>query len=612
MGVGLVSVPGYGHGLLPGALPTLSAALAAEQVESTCYFLCAEFSDLLLRRHPQLVDTDREIAQWLFTYHEAHFYGLLKGSSAAKELFPLPDGFEPSRYARQRLIRSPRAKRYCAAMTRHLRRRAREIARAGHRVVGFSCSQNSQFYTALFVALEVLRTAENRPQIVFGGGLFDAGNVARFAAAFPMIDAFVARDGVAVLLDAARREPDVPPPARSVIGPPPRTSAGWSSVIPRAQRLAPMLLRNRGYFQVVVSASRGCSWAKCKFCCHAVRERLNYLSPEDLTAELGWLNERYGITDVLFGDLEMNPSIERVRDLTDALKRLPDSMRLWGLINSRAIGSEVFWQFREARFTHLQCGIEALSQPILDRMRKGTTVLNNVLAMRLAHETGLEWFFAPLLEGFVGETPDDVRETLAAVRIIPHLLRDPVDAEVIGCYRHRGAWLGSKLVADEPELGSSRWFDPDEIAVDSPNAKLWDQVRRELKRARDGRAFLLAKCGSAMTRIVDGRNGRVLVHDFTGAAKRLVDGLLEAPMTRAEVVEIAGREGWSQLLALVKRKLVMANGSNYLAVAVRTSDLGSWDFAEAEARQVAVPKRAGGRPAGESTVPVRCVPARSL
>lgn len=78
MNVALVSVPGYGHSLLPGALPTLSAALASHQIRSTCYFLCAEFSDLLMRRHPKLIDTDRDVAQWSYTYHEVFFHDIIK------------------------------------------------------------------------------------------------------------------------------------------------------------------------------------------------------------------------------------------------------------------------------------------------------------------------------------------------------------------------------------------------------------------------------------------------------------------------------------------------------------------------------------------------------
>lgn len=570
----LISIPGYGHSLLPGALPTLAAALEQHQINTTCYFLCAEFSDLLMRRHPELVDTDRDIAQWVRTYHEVYFYELIKKSQEGKTLFPLPDGFSPSGSAKATLSRSVRVRTYCATMLRFLKRRAKEIVKEGHGVVGFSCSQNSQFYTALFVALEILRHAP-QTRIVFGGGLFDAGNAARFALAFPMISAFVARDGVDFLLKAVTDAGNLP---RSVIGPPPQKSIGWPTTITRTPKLASILLRHRGYFQLVVSASRGCSWAKCKFCSHAVRERLSYLEPADISSELKWLNEHYGITGVVFGDLELNPSLERVLELTDALRDLPPTMQLWGLINSRWIGTEVFRQFRDARFTHLQCGIESLSQATLDRMRKGTTVLNNVQVMRLAHEFGYDWVFAPLLEGFSGETEQDVKDTLNVVRTIPHLLRAPVEAEVIQCFRHRGAALGSKLTADEPELGSSRWFDPDEISIESPHAGLWDVVRSEVAKASRGNAFLLAKSYPGLSRIVDGRGARVRVHDFYGDEKQVVDALFENPQPR-EFFEEAVGEGHAAILAkLTRQRLVLEGVGSYLCVAVRTGDLGAWEF----------------------------------
>jgi hypothetical protein len=566
-----------------------------------------------MRRHPKLIDTDRDVAQWSYTYHEVFFHDVIKKSTMGRTLFPLPDGFEPSGDARKKLSRSLRAKAYCTSMKGHLQRRAKEIAQAGHRIVGFSCSQNSQFYTALYVAMEVLRHSSTPPRIVFGGGLFDAGNVARFASSFPMIDSFVARDGVDVLLNAARSNHHIDQLPRSVIGPPPRTSMGWSSVMRRATNLPKLLLRHRGYYQLVVSASRGCSWAKCKFCCHAVRERHTYLDPVELATELKWLNKRYGITGIVFGDLEMNPSLGRVHELTDALRHLPRSMKLWGLINSRCIGTEVFRQFSDAHFTHLQCGIEAFSQSILDKMRKGTTVLNNILTMRLAHEFDLEWFFAPLLEGFSGETAKDVRDTLDVVRRIPHLLRAPVEAEVVCCIRHRGAWLGSKLTADEPELGSSRWFDPDEIAIESPNAELWSIVREELESARKASAFLWAKSYPDMTRIVDGRSSKVRVHDFRDTAKQIVDAILESPQSDSAIEQIADTDYVSILRRLNRLRLILSCTGSHLCVAVRTTDLGAWEYSVPDKnsrRKLSSRSVTGGVGVGGNNRKHPCVPSR--
>jgi ribosomal peptide maturation radical SAM protein 1 len=68
----------------------------------------------------------------------------------------------------------------------------------------------------------------------------------------------------------------------------------------------------------------------------------------------------------------------------------------------------------------IQPGIESLSTNVLRLMRKGTTRLQNVRFLKWGRYYGLTVTWNLLL-GFPGESVDDYREQVAAMRLIPHL-----------------------------------------------------------------------------------------------------------------------------------------------------------------------------------------------
>jgi ribosomal peptide maturation radical SAM protein 1 len=68
----------------------------------------------------------------------------------------------------------------------------------------------------------------------------------------------------------------------------------------------------------------------------------------------------------------------------------------------------------------VQPGIESLSTPVLQLMRKGTTAIQNVRLLKWAAYYGMTVYWN-LLYGFPGERAEDYERQLATLRLIPHL-----------------------------------------------------------------------------------------------------------------------------------------------------------------------------------------------
>ena len=217
---------------------------------------------------------------------------------------------------------SRRAALYCRVLKRFLGRKAREIGSRGHSRVGFSCTGSTQFYTSLYAAT-LLKRAPREPLVVFGGGMFDHGNVGEFASAFGTVDVFVAGDGQDILVDAAhrvRRRRAMPRVAREGR---PLPWADWRSAMRLAPGLRRVLRRQHGMFEPVVGGSNGCSWGGCRFCSLANQKPSVFRRPKEISEELAWLIKRYHIRGATFADLEINGSGERARELAEALRRIP-------------------------------------------------------------------------------------------------------------------------------------------------------------------------------------------------------------------------------------------------------------------------------------------------
>jgi ribosomal peptide maturation radical SAM protein 1 len=164
--------------------------------------------------------------------------------------------------------------------------------------------------------------------------------------------------------------------------------------------------------------SRGCWWRRkqegqrytgCAFC-NLNLQWTGYRSkkPEQVVSEIDHLTTKYKTLSVAFMD-NLLP-LKTSRDIFNDISKLGKDFRLFGEI--RATTSEpVLKAMQAAGMQEVQIGIEALSTPLLKKLNKGTTTIQNVEIMKHCEMMGIK-NSSNLILYFPGSDPEDVDETL--------------------------------------------------------------------------------------------------------------------------------------------------------------------------------------------------------
>ncbi len=158
-----------------------------------------------------------------------------------------------------------------------------------------------------------------------------------------------------------------------------------------------------------IEFSRGCWWNKCTFCNLNLQWRgYRWKSAESMLKEVQQQSTRHQCLDFCFTDNALPPKeantffnstmkgqtdydfFAEVRVLTD-----PDTPQ----------------RYRRGGLSTIQVGIEALSTNLLKKMKKGTTAIENIAAMRQSAEAGIQLDGNIIIE-FPGSSREEVQETL--------------------------------------------------------------------------------------------------------------------------------------------------------------------------------------------------------
>ena len=245
---------------------------------------------------------------------------------------------------------------------------------------------------------------------------------------FPAVDVVVDGEGEdalpGIVLDEPRRDGDAAVQTRRQAGSAPADLdtlpyPDFGDYFARLER-GPL----RGTFEprVPMETSRGCWWGekrRCTFCGQASAVlAYRQKNPERALAELEHLAGRHPGCPVFFTD-EIAP-----RDGFDAL--VP-------CLKARAPGLEVVYlevrpdlrreqlaQLAAAGIRRLEAGIESLSTPVLNLMRKGTSALQGVQFLKWAREEGLDVVWN-LIWGIPREDPGEYERMARLVPLLTHL-----------------------------------------------------------------------------------------------------------------------------------------------------------------------------------------------
>ncbi len=174
--------------------------------------------------------------------------------------------------------------------------------------------------------------------------------------------------------------------------------------------------RRHGYYSMNMVTTRGCPY-HCNWCAKPIwGQRYNARSPENVAAEMKWLQTTWRPDHISFADdivglkpgwwSRFSDQVEREGAVTPfkCLSRVDLLLRQGEVEAMKRAGCRIVW-----------VGAESGSQKILDAMEKGTKVEQIYQATALLHNHGIKIGFF-LQFGYPGETRDDIEKTLQMVR----------------------------------------------------------------------------------------------------------------------------------------------------------------------------------------------------
>ena len=142
------------------------------------------------------------------------------------------------------------------------------------------------------------------------------------------------------------------------------------------------------YGRLPIEISRGCWWNICTFCNHNIQHKTyrekNY---SKIIEEIDYLSNRYKILDF---QLNGNNLIRKDFDLLiNGIKNIEKDLTFIVEIRADQLKSDDYRKLKEAGFTIIQTGIESFSKNYLNKMKKGTRVIDNIAVLKFCKENGI-------------------------------------------------------------------------------------------------------------------------------------------------------------------------------------------------------------------------------
>ncbi len=162
-----------------------------------------------------------------------------------------------------------------------------------------------------------------------------------------------------------------------------------------------------------VMTSRGCPWARCRFCYQGGKYGSKYRrrSPENVIAELRHLVHDMGIREVIFWDDNFCVNsgwVETFCDLLDK-ERLDITWTIQGRVNT--VTAAMLQRVAASGCYNIFFGFESGVPELLDVIDKGITLEQSRNAVRWANEAGLE-IRGAFMFGLPTETPEMAERTI--------------------------------------------------------------------------------------------------------------------------------------------------------------------------------------------------------
>lgn len=162
-----------------------------------------------------------------------------------------------------------------------------------------------------------------------------------------------------------------------------------------------------------IQTARGCP-SNCVFCLtpEISGKCVRFRSPQNVMDELTECYEQHGIKDFFFKADTFTINAKWVKELCELIINSPLHGKIQFTANSRVrpLSKETLSLMKEAGCFLVAFGFESGSQEILDSIKKGTTVEENLQAAKWCHEIGLP-FWGFFVIGFPEEKKEHILQT---------------------------------------------------------------------------------------------------------------------------------------------------------------------------------------------------------
>jgi radical SAM superfamily enzyme YgiQ (UPF0313 family) len=246
-----------------------------------------------------------------------------------------------------------------------------------------------------------------------------------------------------------------------------------------------------GVKTMTVLSSRGCIWARCRFCADSFPFRKR--SPENTVDELEWF-ARHGYKNFSFSDLD--PLGDHMPDICREINRRGLKITFYFQARIQKQGTPEFYRtLKSAGCIQASFGVDAWSDQVSRLQNKGYNMEMVKTNLHNCHEAGI-WVRTNMVIGVPGETENDISDCIA--NIIS--MKDDIDCHqslntlsfIIGsAYWREPEKYGIRFQGGKEEVykkyhyyvPSGLWYSVDPYIDEAIRVKRRDRIYQELKAA---------------------------------------------------------------------------------------------------------------------------------
>ena len=171
---------------------------------------------------------------------------------------------------------------------------------------------------------------------------------------------------------------------------------------------------------IPIRTSKGCPWSKCIFCSDCnIEPRYLKRSIKRVQLEIKWIINNYHPDRIAFFDCVTNINLfNKLFSSASMKKKFP---HLFGIFRAN-LKKEDLKRLKQVDRNGLQIdiGIESLSPEVLQLMKKGSSILQNIQILKWCTELNIQIYWA-IIFGSINDSIDDYKKMVSIIEKIYHL-----------------------------------------------------------------------------------------------------------------------------------------------------------------------------------------------